>query len=114
MKKRLISSYNEENDTFVGKIDGEHGYSADYGIADGIYMGINNSNLPTSIFIPNASEVFNISKSILESSNVKIGISCDELFLSFRMCIEDLVIFATKCRNKFGIPNLKYEIDSNI
>ena len=30
MKKRLISSYDEENDTFLGKVDGENGYVADY------------------------------------------------------------------------------------
>ena len=34
MKKRLISSYDEINDTFVGKVDGEHGYCADYGISE--------------------------------------------------------------------------------
>ena len=65
MKKRLISSYDEENDTFVGKVDDEKGYKADYGISDGIFLGINNSNLPTSVFISNASEVLNTSKSIL-------------------------------------------------
>ena len=48
MKKRLISSYDEENDTFLGKVDGENGYVADYGISDEVYLGINNSNLPTS------------------------------------------------------------------
>lgn len=114
MIKRLISSYDEENDTFVGKVDGEHGYCADYGISDGIYLGINNLNLPSSVYVPNASEVFNTSKSVLESADVKIGISCDDMCLSFKMCVEDLLIFSTKCRNNFGIPNIKYEFDSNI
>ena len=39
MEKRLISSYDEENDTFVGKIGDENGYVADYGISKGIYLG---------------------------------------------------------------------------
>ena len=114
MKKRLISSYDEENDTFLGKVDGENGYVADYGISDEVYLGINNSNLPTSVFVSNASEVLNASKSVLESSDVKIDIDCDERSLTFRMCIEDLLVFSTICRNSFGIPSLSYSIDSNI
>ena len=38
MEKRLISSYDEESDTFVGKVVGEHGYVADYGISDDIFQ----------------------------------------------------------------------------
>lgn len=114
MKKRLISSYDEENDTFVGKVDDEKGYKADYGISDGIFLGINNSNMPTSVFISNASEVLNTSKSILESADVKIRIDCDEAFLTFRMCIEDLLIFSAKCKKHFPIPEMEYEIDSNM
>ena len=49
MKKRLISSYDEKNDTFVGKLQEESGYYVDYEISDGIYMGINNFNLPSAI-----------------------------------------------------------------
>ena len=113
MEKRLISSYDEKNDTFVGKIDGENGYSADYGISDGIFLGINKFKLPASIFVPNASEVLNTSKSVLESPDVRIVIDCDGICLSFCMCIEDLKIFSTSCKNNFGIPNIKYEMDSN-
>lgn len=114
MKKRLISSYDEENDIFVGKVDGENGYVADYGIDDGIFLKINKSNLPTSVLISNASKVLNTSKSILESADVKIGIDCDEFCVKFSMCIEDLRIFSTKCKNSFGISNICYEMDSNI
>lgn len=113
MKKRLISSYDEKNDTFVGKIQGESGYYADYGISDGVYLGINNFNLPSSIFIPNASKVLNISKSVLESPDVVINIRCDDILLSLSVCIENLKIFSTTCKNSLGIPNIKYEIDSN-
>ena len=114
MEKRLISSYDEINDTFVGKVDGEKGYCADYGISEGIYLGINNSNLPTSVFVANASKVLNAPKSILESADVKIDIDCNEYCLSFAMIIEDFKIFSTRCTNRFGIPNIKYTIDSNI
>lgn len=113
-KRRLISSYDEINDTFVGKVDGETGYCADYGIYDGIYLGITNSHMPASIFVPNASKVFNTSKNVLESPNVKISIYCDDIRLSFSMCIEDLKIFSTTCENIFGIPNIDYEFDSNM
>lgn len=114
MKKRLISSYDEQNDTFVGKVDGENGYCADYGISEGIYLGVNDSHLPATIIIPNASKVFNTSKTILESADVKIGIVCDETFLKFSMCVEDLKIFSSKCRNNFNIPKINYLMDSNI
>jgi hypothetical protein len=114
MEKRLISSYDEINDTFVGKLDGEHGYCADYGISEGVYLGINNSNLPTSIFVPNASEVFNTSKETLESADVKININCNGGCLCFDMCIENSRICSIKCRNDFGIPKLECLMDSNI
>lgn len=114
MKKRLISSYDEENDTFIGKVDGENGYVANYGISDGVYLGINRSHLPTSVFVSNASEVLDTSKSVLESSDVKIGIDCDGMSVTFMMCIEDLLVFSTRCRNHFGIPSISYHIDSNI
>ena len=113
-KERLISSYDEVNDTFVGKIDGKDGYRANYGISEGVFLNIDKNNIPTSVLVNNASEVLDISKSTLESSDVKIGISCDDACLSFRICIENLLIFSTKCKNKFGIPNLDYLIDCNI
>ena len=114
MKKRLISSYDEINDTFVGKVDGENGYCADYGISEGVYLGINNANFPTSVIVSNASEVFNTSKETLESADVKININCDDVFLCFDMCIEDSRICSIKCKNNFGIPKMKCLIDSNI
>ena len=113
MEKRLISSYDEDNDTFVGKVDGENGYNMDYGIADGIYLRLNKSNLPTSVFISNASEVLDTSKNVLESSDVKIAIECDELSLTFRMCIDGSLVYENMCENSFSIPNLNYMIDCN-
>ena len=114
MRKTLISSYDEINDTFVGKVDGEKGYRADYGISEGIYLGINNANLPTSVIVPHASDVFNTSKETLESADVKININCDDVYLYFDMCIEDSRICSVKCRNNFGIPKISCLIDSNI
>ena len=92
MKKRLISSYDEVNDTFVGKVDGGHGFCADYGISDGVFLAIDENNFPTSVYVNNASEVLNIPKQILENSNVRISIICDAIFLNFNMCIEGLKI----------------------
>lgn len=114
MKKRLISSYDEVNDTFVGKIDGKNGYCADFGISKGIFLGIDNYKFPSIIFVPNASEVLNISKQCLESSNVKIDINCNENCLTLVMFVENSKICAVKCKNNFGIPNLNYLMDSNI
>lgn len=111
--KRLISSYDEENDTFVGKIDGKNGYYADYGISDGVYLGIDNKNCPSSIYVDNASEVFNIPKEVLENSNVKIILDCDEISLFFNFFIEGEKIFSTQSENRFGIPSLNFLMDTN-
>lgn len=73
MEKRLISSYDEESDTFVGKVVGEHGYVADYGISDDIFLNIDKNNMPTSVFVRNASEVFNVSGKSLQDGNVRIA-----------------------------------------
>ena len=113
MKKRLISSYDEVNDTFVGKVDGGHGFCADYGISDGVFLAIDENNFPTSVYVNNASEVLNIPKQILENSNVRISIICDAIFLNFNMCIEGLKICSIRCKSHYGIPSLNFEIDSN-
>lgn len=112
-KETLISSYDELNDTFVGKVDGKNGYSANYGISEGIFLSIDKDNLPTSVLVSNASEVFNISKQFLENSNVKIDIDCDSICLYFTMFIENLKICSVKCKNNFGIPKISFEMDSN-
>ena len=111
--KTLITSYDEINDTFVGKVDGERGICADYGISEGIFLGIDKNNLPNSIYVNNASEVLNTPKEILENSNVVIYIDCDKLCINFHMFIEGLRICSVKCRNNYGIGNVCYEIDSN-
>lgn len=113
VKKRLISSYDEKNDTFVGKIDGENGFCADYGISEGVFLTIDKNNLPASIFVSNASEVFEIPKQILEDSDVKISIDCDSILLKLKLCIRDLKICSITCKNKYGIPNVKLLMDSN-
>lgn len=114
MKKRLISSYDEINDTFVGKVDGENGICADYDISNGVFLGIDKDNVPNSIYVNNASEVLNTSKQILEDSNVKINIDCDTLCLYFNMFIDGLKICSIRCANHFGIPTLNFEIDSTL
>ena len=113
-KKRLISSYDEINDTFVGKIDGKNRYCADYSISDGIFLAIDNENVPCSVFVDGASDVFDVSKSMLENSNVRIAIDCDSVFLSFIMFIEDLKICSIKSENRYGIPELNFLMDTNV
>ena len=112
-KQRLISSYDEVNDTFVGKIDGQNGYCADYSISEGIFLSIDKNNIPTSVLVSNASKVLDISKQVLENSNVKINIDCDSICLNFTMFIENLKICSIRCKNKYGIPNLSFKVDSN-
>ncbi|MBQ6100020.1 MAG: hypothetical protein IJL02_09220 [Methanobrevibacter sp.] len=112
-KQILISSYDEENDTFMGKIDGRNGYCADYGISDGVFLSVDKDNMPASVFISNASKVFDISKQILENANVKIDIDCDSICLYFTMFIENSEICSIRCKNSYGIPNINFEMDSN-
>ncbi|WP_407414118.1 hypothetical protein [Methanobrevibacter sp.] len=112
-EKTLISSYDEVNDTFVGKVNGESGFCADYCISDGVYLGIDENNIPNSVYVDDASRVFNISKKVLENSNVKIDIVCDSLCLIFKIFIEGLNICSIKCENVYGIPSIIYSIDSN-
>ena len=112
--KRLISSYDEINDTFVGKIDGKTRYCADYGISDGIFLAIDKNNVPCSVFVDGASDVFNVSKSMLENANIRIAIDCDSIFLSFIMFIEDLKICSIKSENRYGIPKLNFLMDTNL
>lgn len=111
--KRLISSYDEINDTFVGKIDGKNRYCADYSISEGIFLAIDGNKVPYSVFVDRASDVLNVSKAVLENSNVKIAIDCDSIFLSFSMFIEDLKICSIKSKNRCGIPKLNFLMDSN-
>lgn len=113
MKKRLISSYDEINDTFVGKIDGEDGFCADFDISNGIFLGVNKNNCPNSIYVNNASSVLNISKQTLENSNVKINIRCDSDCLYFTMFIENFHVCSLRCKNIFEIPIVNFEMDSN-
>lgn len=113
MKKRLISSYDEINDIFVGKVDGENGFYVDFDISDGIFLGINKDNCPNSIYVSDASRVLNVSKQTLENSDVKITVSCDSTCLYFSMFIGNLHICSYRCKNIFKIPFIDFEMDSN-
>ena len=113
-KQRLISSYDELNDTFVGKIEGRNGYNANYSISDGIFLNIDKDNVPTSVVVNNASEVLDVPKQSLESADIKIGINCNGDCLSFNMFVENSEICSLRCRNDFGIPDLEYLIDCNL
>lgn len=110
---RLISSYDEKNDTFVGKIDGKNGYFADYDISDGIFLGIDRNNCPASVFVDNASKVLNTSKKVLESADVKIALDCDEGFIDFNFFVENSKIFSSRSKNFCKIPALNFVMDAN-
>ena len=112
-KETLISSYDEINDTFVGKIEGKNGYCADYGISEGIYLIVDKNNFPTSILVDKASKVFNVSKKLLENPDVKIDIDCNSICLYFSIFIDNLKICSVKCKNSFGIPNVNFVMDSD-
>ena len=111
--KRLISSYDEENDIFVGKIEDEHGFCTNYGISDGIFLNMDENNVPTSVFIDNASKVINKPKDVLESSDIIIAINCNDGMLNFDMFIDDSKIYSVKCQNTYGIPKIDFLIDAN-
>ena len=111
--KELISSYDEINDTFVGKMSDKNGYHANYDIADGIFLNLDKNNLPVSVHINNASDVLNVSKKILEDPNVSILIESVGDKINFKLCISGREIFRNKSRNMFCIPELSYKISAN-
>lgn len=112
-KQRLISSYDVKNDTFVGKIDGKSRYCADYNISDGIFLAIDEDRFPFSVFVDRASDVFDISKRMLESADVRIVLDCDVAFLNFSLFIEGLKICSFKSENSYGMPKFNFCLDSN-
>ena len=111
--KELISSYDEVNDTFVGKMADKNGYYANYDIADGIFLSIDKNRLPVSVQINNASDVLNVKKGILKNPNVAILIECMGDNVNFRFCIEDKEIFSSRSVNVFDIAPVSYRIRAN-
>lgn len=111
--KELISSYDEVNDIFVGKISDKSGYLANYDISDGIFLNIDKNHLPVSIYIGNASDVLNVNKSVLEDPNVCISIECSGRELCFKLSIANEMIYNAKSLNVFDIPQISYEMKAN-
>lgn len=111
--KKLISSYDEMNDVFVGKISDKHGYCVNYEFSNDIFINMDENNLPSSIHINNASDILNVNKSLLEKDNISIFIECsgDEIYL--KLMIADKRIFNKKTQNVFNIPQFSYEIKTN-
>lgn len=112
MEKQLILTYDEINDTFVGKKENENRLFADYGICDGIFFGVDNYNYPTFLHVSHASKVFNAPKTILKNNNIEIQIDCNDSTLQFKMFIDGLEIFSTICENNFKIPQIQYLINT--
>ncbi len=111
--KELISSYDEVNDTFVGKMSDKKGYCANYDIADGIFLNIDKDKHPVSVQINDASCVLNVKKRVLQNPDVSILIECVGDKICFKLSVEDREIFSNKSPNIFHIPELSYEIRAN-
>ena len=89
--QRLISSYDEINDIFCGKIEGKNGYFANYAMNEGIFINIDKNGCPVSVFIDRASDILNVKKEILEESDIKIGLGCDYCSIYFVYLTENLL-----------------------
>ena len=111
--KELISSYDEINDTFVGKIYEKNGYHANYDISEGIFLNIDENNLPVSVYINNASDVLNIKKYVLKYCDLSIFIDCNGSEINFKLCAADRMIYNTKSINLFDSPQFSYLIKTN-
>ena len=111
--QRLISSYDEVNDIFYGMIEGKKGYLANYAVDESIFINIGDGNYPVSFLISNASNVLDVKKEVLEESNVKIAIGCDDLSLYFNMCINNVEIYKDKFKNLYSMPNFSFILDTN-
>ena len=109
----LISSYDETNDVLVCKLSENNGYIANYAIACGVYLNVNKDNLPVSIFIENASDTLNVSKGILENSNVSLFLRCDKMEIDFELSIADRQVFVARLKNSFNISSLCYGLTLN-
>ena len=113
MENELVISYNEKSDTIKGILKNEHGYLANYGICDSIFLGFNNFHLPTSIHVSNASKVFGVPKQMLINSEIEFQIDCDDVLLFISVFLDGLLIFSTQCNNRFGVSDASFFINSN-
>ena len=111
--KELISSYDETNDIFVGKISEKNGYYSNYDISNGIFLNVDKDNLPVSVHINNASDILNVKKCVLEYCDLSIFIDCDGREINFRLCMADKMIYNTKTVNLFKSPQFSYLIKTN-
>ena len=106
-------AYDETNDILRCKISEVNGYSANYFISDGVFLNVDKNHLPASIHINHASEVLDVSKSILEDPNVFVLIKCTDNELDFELFVANERIYASKSMNRFDIPQVDYEIQLN-
>lgn len=111
--KELISSYDEINDTFVGKMSEKNGYHANYDISKGIFLNLDNNNLPVSVHINNASNVLNVKKHVLQYCDLSIFIDCDGREINFKLCMADKMLYNAKSVNVFNSPQFSYLIKTN-
>lgn len=50
---------------------------------EGIFINIDKNGCPVSVFIDRASDILNVKKEILEESDIKIGLGCDDCSIYF-------------------------------
>lgn len=100
--KKIISSYNETNDTLSGKIFGRNGYIADYEIDNEIFLSTDENNLPVSFQIDNASKTLGFTKEALKNPNIRVAISSDDLKIYFDVFLSSQMIFTSQFKNNFG------------
>lgn len=100
--KKLMSSYNEKNDTLSGKIFGKNGCIADYEIGDEIFLSTDENNIPISFQINHASKTLGFTKEALKNPNVRIAICCDDLKIYFDVFLSTQMIFSSQFRNNYS------------
>lgn len=110
---KLISSYDEINDMFSGKIVDKNGYLTSYNLNDGIFINMDKNNYPSSFYIYNASRIFNISKKLLECPDISIKMECDKLEILFEFLISNKEVYVSKSWNTFNIPEFSCIMETN-
>lgn len=104
---KTITSYDKINDIFISKLENKKGYIADFDISNGIILAIDKLDQPTFIFVNNASDIFNVDKSLFDKSEILISLECDEEEIDFEIFVGCTRIYYTKANNALNIPNIK-------
>ena len=55
----------------------------------------------------------NVKKEILEESDIKIGLGCDDCSIYFDIFVNGVKIYNNKFENNCGIPDLNFLLDTD-